>query len=182
MLEEIKKILCEYGIELQDMYNSYGSDELELVYNKNGVEMYYAPGYLYMDIIGLTTAQWQELRKLMGETDHLEFNNEQIQNIITALKYDREQEIQHRIKYPTAMRFDYTEDDVIAIPIIIDKLKTNQLNNITQKEVYVIDSAVTNYSFNTLKYDSQERKDYDKLHRIIKNYKSYLDEHREEVE
>ena len=180
MLKEIKKVLCEYGIGLQDMFNSFGSDELELVYDKNGVEMYYAPDYLYMDIIGLTTEQWYQLRKLMGEIDHLEFNNNQIQDIITALNYHREQKIKDRIKWPDRMRFDFTEDDVIAIPIIIEKLKSN-LNNINHTEVYVIDSAVEGYSFNKFKYDSQERKAYDKIHIILKNYKSYLDEHREEV-
>jgi len=179
-MEEIKKVLHKYGIRLQDMYNSFGCDELELVYDKDGIEMYYAPDYMYMDIIGLTTEQWHQLRKLMGEIDHLEFGNDQIQNIITALNYDREQMIKDRIEWPDRMRFDFTEDDVIAIPIIIGKLKSN-LNSINLKEVYVIDSAIENYSFHTFDYDSQKRKDYDKIHTILENYKSYMDEHREEV-
>jgi hypothetical protein len=170
-MDEIKKVLCEYGIKLQDMYNSFGSDELELVYDKDGVEMYYAPDYMYMDIIGLTDEQWKELRKAMGEIDHLEFNDHQIESIITALNYNKEQKIQDRIQWPMRPRFDFTEDDVVAIPIIINKLKINVLNNITYKEVYVIDSAIENYSFNTFNYDSKERKHYDGIHTILENYK-----------
>jgi hypothetical protein len=179
-MDEIKKVLCEYGIELQDMYNSFGSDELELVYDKDGVEMYYAPDYMYMDIIGLTDEQWKELRKAMGEIDHLEFNDNQIQDIIVALNYHREQKIKDRIEWPNRMRFDFTEDDVIAIPIIIGKLKSD-LSKITYTEIYVIDSAIENYSFNTFNYDSEERKHYDRIHKILKNYKSYIQEHRKEV-
>ncbi len=116
----------------------------------------------------------------MGEIDHLEFNDSQIQDIIVALNYHREQKIKDRIEWPGRMRFDFTEDDVIAIPIITGKLKSD-LSKITYTEVYVIDSAIENYSFNEFRYDSPERKAYDKIHMILKNYKSYLDEYREEV-
>jgi len=178
-MEEIKKVLCEYGITLQDMFNSFGSDELELVYEKNGIEMYYAPDYLYMDIIGLTDEQWKQLRKLMGEIDHLEFDDTQRTLINTALEYDREQKIQRRKEYPMAARFDFTEDDVVTIPIIISKLRYDRQDLITYTEVYVISSAVQNYSFNTLHYDSDERKAYDKIETILKNYTSYIQEQRE---
>lgn len=176
-MEEIIKILKDCNMSLQNIYNSYGDDDTDLIYSKNGIEIYYCQDYGYIDIIGLTTDQWRELRKLMGEKDHLEFTDNQIQRVIPALNYHRDQKIQDRIKYPLRPRFDFTKDDVATIPLLINKLKANQLTNITSEEVYILDTAVVDYSCYSFNCDSEERKSYDKIHNILNNYKSYLREY-----
>lgn len=177
VMEEIKEVLCEFGIELKDMYNSYGDDDTELVYEKDGVELYFAPDYYYMDIIGLEEEQWRELRKMMGEKDHLEFNDKQIQDIIPALYHYLKYRIETLIKYPMMPPINFTKNDIEAIPIIINKLRTNDINNITRGEVYVIDSAVEQYAIDCTKYDTDERKQYDIIRQILKNYELYMNEY-----
>ncbi|MBP5446075.1 MAG: hypothetical protein J6Y28_07895 [Acholeplasmatales bacterium] len=73
-LSKIVEVLKSYGIESNELYSSSGMDETELIYDEDGVELYYCSGYCYMDVLGLTDEEFKELKKIMSEV-HYSWND-----------------------------------------------------------------------------------------------------------
>lgn len=61
------QVIREYNMDLEDVYDSRGMDDAELIYNCDGIEIYYCQDYCYMDILGLTENQWTLLKELYKE-------------------------------------------------------------------------------------------------------------------
>lgn len=64
-LSKIVEVLKSYDMESDDIYNNPGIDYTELVYDEDGVQLYYCAGYYYTDVIGLTDEEFKKLKELM---------------------------------------------------------------------------------------------------------------------
>ena len=70
-LSKIVKVLNSYYIKPNNLYSSEGSDDRELVYDEDGIELYYCSDYLYMDVLGLTDEEFKELNIFLNDS-HVE--------------------------------------------------------------------------------------------------------------
>lgn len=64
-LSKLVEVIKSYDLDHNDLYKTRGIDPAELVYNEDGVELWYCQDYYYMDIIGLTNEEFKELKRLM---------------------------------------------------------------------------------------------------------------------
>lgn len=64
-LSKLVEVIKSYNLDHDDLYKTRGIDPAELVYHEDGVRMWYCEGYYYMDIIGLTDDEFEELKRLM---------------------------------------------------------------------------------------------------------------------